>query len=251
MMINLLEQERIDDLHINGYQIIQNNEDFCFGIDAVLLSDFVKAKKGAKVIDLGTGTGIIPILLSAKTKAEHIYGLEIQEKSVNMARRSVQLNHLEDKIEILAGDIKEAATLMGAASFDVVVSNPPYMIASHGLNSAKESKNIARHEVLCCLEDVVSQGSKLLKEGGTFFMVHKPFRLAEIIDCMIKYHLEPKRLRMVHSYVNKEPSMVLIEGRKGSASYLHIEPPLIVYSEPGQYSDEIYQIYGYEKEGMK
>ena len=241
----LKDRERIDDLQRNGYRIIQDPGRFCFGMDAVLLSGFVTVRPGAKVIDLGTGTGIIPILLEAKTEASHLIGLEIQEESADMAMRSVKLNHLEDKISIVTGDIKEADQLFEAASFDVVTSNPPYMIGQHGLTNDSDAKSIARHEVLCTLEDVVSQAARLLKTGGSFFMVHRPFRLAEIMITLSKYKLEPKRMQLVYPYVDKEPNMVLIQAVRGGKPRMTVEKPLIVYKEPGVYTDEIYDVYGY------
>ena len=243
--ISLKEKERLDDLQRNGYQIIQNPEKFCFGMDAVLLSGFAKVKPGGTVLDLGTGTGIIPILLEAKTEASHLIGLEIQEESADMARRSVKLNDLSAKIDIVTGDIKEADKLFASASFDVITSNPPYMIDEHGLQNPDAPKAIARHEVLCTLEDVVGQAAKLLKPGGHFFMVHRPFRLAEIINVMIQYKLEPKRMQLVYPFVDKEPNMVLIEGVRGGKSRMTVEKPLIIYKEPGVYMPEIYDIYGY------
>lgn len=245
MTIELKEKERIDDLQRNGYQIIQNPEKFCFGMDAVLLSSFARVKPGAKVLDMGTGTGIIPILLEAKTKAGHLTGLEIQEESADMARRSVLLNHLEEKIDIITGDIKEAGSIFQAASFDVVTCNPPYMIGQHGITNPDAPKAIARHEVLCTLEDVVRNAAILLKPGGNFFMVHRPFRLAEIIMMMTKYKLEPKRMQLVYPYVDKEPNMVLIEGCRGGKPRMTVEKPLIVYKAPNEYTDEIYEVYGY------
>ena len=172
------ENERIDDLERNGYHIIQDPDRFCFGMDAVLLSGFARVKDGATVLDLGTGTGIIPILLEAKTGAAHLTGLKIQADSADMARRSVCLNGLEKKIDIVTGDIKEAGERFKAASFDVITCNPPYMIGQHGLKNPEDAKAIARHEILCTLEDVVAQTARLLKPGGSFFMVHRPFRLA-------------------------------------------------------------------------
>ena len=180
MNIPLKENERLDDLQ-NGYHIIQNTRDFCYGIDAVLLSDFARVKKGEQALDLGTGTGIIPILLKAKTQGEHFTGLEIQEQSAEMAGRSVAYNHLEDAITIRTGDIKEAAAIFGRASFSVVTCNPPYMHGNHGLTNPHLPKAIARHEVLCTLEDVISQTAQVLKPRGRFYMVHRPFRLAEIM----------------------------------------------------------------------
>lgn len=235
--------ERLDDLQIKGYKIIQDPKRFCFGMDAVLLSGFVRAKKGSRILDLGTGTGIIPILLAAKTEAESIVGLEIQEASVEMADRSVQMNQLETRVQIMQGDIKEAAELFSAASFDVITSNPPYMTSQHGLENPYEPKNIARHEVLCNLEDVVKAAAYLVKPGGSFFLIHKPFRLAEIFSVMIQYKLEPKRMRLVHPYVEKEPNMVMIEAVRGGRSRITVEPPLIVYQEQGVYTDEIHRIY--------
>lgn len=242
---SLLPGERIDELQRNGYRIIQNKEGFCFGMDAVLLSGFAQVKEGECAIDLGTGTGIIPILLEAKTDGKHFTGLEIQETSADMARRSVALNNLSEKISIVEGDIKEAGSIFGKASFDVVTSNPPYMTGSHGLVNPGLPKAIARHEILCTLEDVIGQAAGLLREGGRFYMVHRPFRLAEIMTVMIKYRLEPKRMRLVYPFVDKEPNMVLIEGLKGGRSRITVEKPLIVYKEPGVYTDEIYDVYGY------
>ena len=241
----LKEHERIDDLQRNGYKIIQDPCRFCFGMDAVLLSGFARADKGDHVIDLGTGTGIIPILMEAKTEASHLIGLEIQEESADMARRSVALNDLESKIDIVTGDIKQAVELFGKSTMDVVTSNPPYMIGQHGLKNPDSEKAIARHEVLCTLEDVVKAAAALLKPGGNFFMVHRPFRLAEIMTCLSNYKLEPKRMRLVYPFVDKEPNMVLIEANRGGRSRLTVEKPLIVYKEQGVYTDEIYEVYGY------
>lgn len=243
MTIKLKETERLDDLGRNNYKLIQDPARFCFGMDAVLLTGFARIKPGETVLDLGTGTGIIPILLEAKTEASHLTGLEIQPESADMAMRSVAYNGLSDKISIVTGDIKEAGNLFGAASFDVVTCNPPYMIGQHGLASASEAKMIARHEVLCTFEDVAAQAAKVLKPGGNFFLVHRPFRLVEIFTTLTKYHLEPKRMRLVHPYVDKEPNMVLIEASRGGKSRITVEKPLIVYKEPGVYTDEIYDIY--------
>lgn len=245
MTIDLLPNERLDELHRNGYKIIQNPARFCFGMDAVLLSGFASALEGEKVLDLGTGTGIIPILMAAKTPADHLTGLEIQEESADMARRSVAYNDLEDRIDIVTGDIKDASRLFGASSFDVITTNPPYMIADHGLVNPDEAKALARHEIKCTLEDVISQSAKVLRPGGHFFMVHRPFRLSEIFTLMTTYKLEPKRMRMVYPYVDAEPNMVLIEGVRGGKPRLSVEKPLIVYKERGKYTDEIYDIYGY------
>lgn len=245
MQSSLKDGERFDELNRNGYQIIQDPNRFCFGMDAVLLSGFAKVRKGETALDLGTGTGIIPILLEAKTQGLHFTGLEIQPESADMARRSVVHNHLQEKIDIVAGDIKDASTIFGASSFDVVTTNPPYMIGAHGLQNPDAAKAIARHEVLCTLEDVVRESAKILKPGGHFFMVHRPFRLSEIFVCMVKYGIEPKRMQLVYPYVDKEPNMVLLEGMRGGKPRMTVEKPLIIYKEPGVYMEEIYDIYGY------
>ena len=244
-MSNLLPGERIDELQRNGYRIIQNPERFCFGMDAVLLSGFARAKKQERCLDLGCGNGIIPILMEAKTEGKHFTGLEIQPESADMARRSVALNGLQDRIDIVEGDIKDASKIFGASSFRVVTTNPPYMTAQHGLTNLYEAKTIARHEVLCNLEDIIRESARLLMPGGRFYMVHRPFRLAEIISLMVQYRMEPKRMRLVYPYVDREPNMVLIEGLRGGKSRMTVEKPLIVYKEPGKYTDEIYDVYGY------
>ena len=243
--IDLKPGERLDDLQRNGYRIIQDPDKFCFGMDAVLLSGFASAPDGGRVLDLGTGTGIIPILMAAKTGAKELVGLEIQPESAEMANRSVILNDLEEKVKIVEGDIKEAGELFEAASFDVVTSNPPYMIGGHGLQNPDGPKAIARHEVLCDLEDVVKAAARCLKPGGKFYMVHRPFRLAEIMVVMSRYKLEPKRMRLVYPFIDKEPSMVLIEGARGGKSRITVEPPLIIYESQHKYTKEIYDIYGF------
>ncbi len=245
LTIELLPDERIDELNRNGYKIIQNSKKFCFGMDAVLLSGFSKVNESETTLDLGTGTGIIPILLEAKTRGKHFTGLEIQSESADMAARSVLLNNLQDKIKIIEGDIKEASNIFGASVFDVVTTNPPYMNNASGLKNPDLPKAIARHEIKCTLEDVIKQASKVLKVNGRFYMVHRPFRLVEIFMTLTKYNLEPKRMKLVHPFVDKDPNMVLIEAIKGGKSMIKIESPLIVYKEKGIYTDEIYDIYGY------
>ena len=239
------EDERIDDLQRNGYRIIQKKKGFCFGMDAVLLSGFAQVKDGEVAVDLGTGTGIIPILLEAKTKGKHFTGLEIQKEVAEMAERSVRLNHLEDRVDIVRGDIKEASRLFGKASFDVVTSNPPYMNDNHGLKNPDLPKAIARHEVFCTLDDVCREASLLLRSGGRFYMVHRPHRLAEIITALKTYRLEPKRMKLVHPFADKDANMVLIEAVRGGRSMIKVEAPVIVYQKPGVYTQEIYDIYGY------
>lgn len=246
MQNNILHPgERFDDLNRNGYSIIQNPQKFCFGMDAVLLSGFCEVKEKERVLDLGTGTGIIPILLEAKTKGKEFIGLEIQEESADMARRSVSYNHLEERVSIVTGDIKEASKIFGGSSFDVITTNPPYMMGQHGLKNASEAKTIARHEVLCTLDDIMRESAKLLKPKGRFYMVHRPFRLAEIMVTMKKYNIEPKRMQLVYPFVDKEPNMVLIEGLRDGNPRMTVEKPLIVYKEQNIYTDEIISIYGY------
>lgn len=245
MSFSLREGERLDDLQRNQLKLIQNPAKFCFGMDAVLLSGFAGVKKGGSCLDLGTGTGIIPILLSVKTEGKEFVGLEIQEESADMACRSVEGNGLEDRVRIVTGDIKEASRLFGAASFDVVTSNPPYMIREHGLKNSDTPRTIARHEVLCSFTDVAREAAAVLRPGGHFYLVHRPFRLAEIIRTLSEYRLEAKRMRMVYPYVEKEPNMVLLEAVRGGRPHMTVDPPLIVYEAPGVYTREIYDVYGY------
>ncbi len=240
----LKSEERLDDLQVNGYEIIQHPGKFCFGMDAVLLSNFAKVKKTERALDLGTGTGIIPILLTAKTEGLSFTALEIQEESADMARRSVLHNHLEEKIEIVTGDIKEADKIFGPVSFDVITVNPPYMIGQHGIANTSDAMTIARHETLCSLDDILRVSARMLTFKGRFYMVHRPFRLAEILSKMVAAGIEPKRMRMVHPFIDKEPNMVLIEGMRGGNSRMTIEPPLVVYKEVGVYNDELLSEYG-------
>ena len=244
MTTNLKAGERLDDLQIKGYEIIQSPGRFCFGMDAVLLSSFAKVKRGEMALDLGTGTGILPILTEAKNEGERYIGLEIQEESADMARRSVLHNHLENKIEIVTGDIKEASTIFGAASVHVITTNPPYMIGEHGLKNENEALYIARHEALCTLDDILRESARILKPKGRFYMVHRPFRLPEILAKMAKYGIEPKRMRLVYPHVDKEPNMVLVEGMRGAKPRMQVEPPLIVYNKDGSYTEELLKMYG-------
>lgn len=243
--IELRPEERVDELQRNGYKIIQDPARFCFGMDAVLLSGFAMVKEGETALDLGTGTGIIPLLLEAKTKGKHFYGLEIQEESADMAKRSVQMNGLTEKIDIRVGDIREASKLFNPGSMDVVTCNPPYMIKQHGLKNETDAKCIARHEILCELDDVIRETAQLLKPNGRCYFVHRPFRLVEILSKMSQAKIEPKRMRLVYPFVDREPNMVLIEGVRGGKSRITVEKPLIIYEKPKQYTSEIYEIYGY------
>ena len=265
MDTELRENERIDDLERNGYCIIQNKSRFCFGMDAVLLSGFTcenQQRAGVRNLmaaDLGTGTGIIPLLLhgrmcpdntlqEGKPECERkpwIFGIEIQQDMAQMASRSVLLNRLEKEIEIICADLKEASKILGKSCFDIVTSNPPYMRSGKGLANPDDSKAISRHEVMCTFDDVAREAGALLKEGGRFCLVHRPERLAELIKTLGKYRLEPKRIRFVHSFADSEATMVLIESRKGAGQFMKVEKPLVIYKEKGVYTDEIINIYGY------
>ena len=194
-------------------------------------------------MDLCTGTGILPILLSAKTKADHIDALEVQKESVEMARRSIILNELSNRITIYEGDVKTASDQFGKNYYDAVTVNPPYMNQGHGLKNPNMPMAIARHEILCTLEDVIRESANLLKPKGRFYMVHRPFRLAEIFAIMNSYRLEPKRMQLVYPFADKEPNMVLIEGVKDGNPMLKITPPLIVYRPDGTYTDELLALY--------
>ena len=239
----LKENERLDELHRNNYVIIQDPKRFCFGIDAVLLSDFAKAKDGDIVFDIGTGTGIIPILMSAKTNAKKYFAIDIQKESVDMAKRSVEINNLSNKIEIFHLDVKNVFEKFEKSSINVVTSNPPYMNIGGGIINEYDAKAIARHEIYCNLDDIVKTASMLLKPKGKFYMVHRPNRLCDIICTLRKYKLEPKTIRFVQPYEDREPNMLLIESIKNGGSLLKVLPNLIIYNKNRQYTDEINKIY--------
>ena len=242
--MKLKKNERIDDLEFEDLKIIQNIDGFCFGIDSVLISDFAKnIRKNSVVVDLGTGTGIISILLSKKTLAKKIYGVEIQKEVCEMAKRSVLLNNLQDKIEIINEDIKEISEKLGIQMCDAVVTNPPYKKYGTGLLNEKESKIISRHEKECTLEDVIKQSFKILKDKGSFYMVHRPDRLVDIIFLMRKYKIEPKELRIVYSTMTSKAVLILIKGIKNAGEELKLINPLYIYNEDGTYTDEILRIY--------
>ncbi len=242
----LKENERIDDLKCKGLKIIQNPKGFCFGIDAVLLGNFCEIKKEAKVVDLGTGTGIMPILIAGKSSAKKVYAVEIQEKVADMAKRSVLLNKLEKRIEIINEDLKNIEGVIGVNSIDVVVSNPPYMNPSGGLKNPEDLKAISRHEIKCTLEDVIKTAGRLLKHNGHFYLVHRPHRLVDIMCLCRKYKLEPKKLRFVHPSKNKKPNLLLLKCIKAARPELKLLDPLYVYKEDGSYTDDIHNIYGKE-----
>ncbi|MBS3995133.1 MAG: tRNA1(Val) (adenine(37)-N6)-methyltransferase [Alkaliphilus sp.] len=247
----VMEHERIDDLQCKGLRLIQDPKGFCFGIDAVLLSNFCEIKRNWKVIDLGTGTGIIPVLLAGKTDAQEIIGVEIQKEVAQMAARSVQLNHLEHRVKIIHEDLNNILNHSEAHSFDAVTANPPYMNEGGGLLNPESMKAIARHEVKCTLEDIIRISSKLLKDRGHFYMVHRPHRLVDIMCLCRQYKLEPKKLRFVHPNKNKRPNILLIQCVKYGGTELKFMDPLFVYNEDGSYTDEIDQIYGRDLEEVR
>lgn len=244
MDIELKENERIDDLEFKGLKIIQNEKGFCFGMDSVLLSDFAKnMKNNSTVLDLGTGTGIIPILLCGKTNLRKVVGIEIQQDVANMAKRSSQLNNLQDRFEVVNTNIIDLKNIYEKQSFDVIVTNPPYKKENTGITNENEAKLISRHEITADLEDFISISKDLLKDKGEFYMVHRPERLVDILSLMRKYKLEPKILKFVSPNKNKEPNLILIKGIKNANSFLKVEKTLYVYNEDGKYTNEILKIY--------
>jgi len=246
MEIKLKDNERIEDLQCKGLKIIQNKKWFCFGMDAVLLTNYCDIRNNSKIVDLGTGTGIIPILLSGKRNYSKAYGIEIQPEVAEMAERRVKLNSLQEKIEILNIDLKDTLKYLDAGSFDAVISNPPYKLNNSGIINPEDKKAISRHEIKCTLEDVISTASHLLKQYGRFYMVHRPDRLADIICLLRKYRLEPKQIRFVHPKVKAKPNMVLIRASKNGNPELKFDPPLYIYDDEGNYTEDVHEIYGLE-----
>ena len=244
MNIKLNENEVIDDLELNNLKIIQNKKGFCFGIDSILLSDFAKElKKNAKVLDLGTGTGIISILLCEKTNLKEIIGIEIQKDVYEMAKRSIKLNGLENKFKIINENILNLNNIFEKNSIDVIVTNPPYKKENTGIINDNQKKLISRHEVTANLEDFIKISKDLLKDKGEFYMVHRPERLVDILSLMRKYKIEPKVLRMVYSTENKPPKLILIKGVKNAKEFLKVEKNLYIYDNKGNYTEEIKRIY--------
>lgn len=242
--MELLENERIDDLEFKNLKIIQNTKGFCFGIDSVLLSDFAKGiKKNSTVVDIGTGTGIISILLSAKTDVRKIYGVEIQEEVANMAKRSVSLNNLDDKIEIINTNIKDIFNFLEPNKIEAIVTNPPYIKLNTGAQNEESKKLISRHEVECTLEDIIQISYKLLKSNGEFYMVHRVERIVDILYYLRMHKLEPKVLRFIQPKEGKAPNLVLIKAVKNAGYQLTLEKTLIIYNNAGEYTDEILEIY--------
>lgn len=242
--MKLKENERIDDLQYKNLKLIQNKDGFCFGVDSVLLSDFAKEiKKNSVVVDIGTGSGIIGLLLCKKTNLKKIYGVEIQKEVAEMAKRSIQLNRLEDKFEIINCDIHDIFEVLPKNSVDSVVTNPPYKKVDTGMKNVDERQMISRHEVKCTLEDVIEKSSGLLKDLGTFYMVHRAERMVDIMCTLRKYRLEPKLVRFVHSKQNEKPNLILVKAVKYANCFLKIDKPLVIYDENGNYTEEINRIY--------
>lgn len=248
MKVDLKDNERIDDLEFKDFKIIQNKDGFCFGIDAVLLSDFAKnIKDNSRVIDLGTGTGIISILLCGKTKLKNVFGVEVQKDVFEMACRSAKLNGLEGKFKVINKNILDLEELFELNSFDVVVTNPPYKKQNTGICNDDEKKLISRHEVLADLSDFIKVSSRLLKDRGELYMIHRPERLVDIFSLMRNYKVEPKEIRLVFSDEKKSPKMVLIKAVKNGGECLKFRENLYIYNEDGSYTDEVLKIYGRQK----
>ncbi|MBU3129661.1 tRNA1(Val) (adenine(37)-N6)-methyltransferase [Clostridium tagluense] len=239
----LRNDETLDDLNLKGIQVIQKKDDFRFGVDAVLLANFAKVRKNAKVVDLCSGTGIIPFILAGKTYASDLIGVELQEEFVEMANRSIKFNKLEDKMKFICGDLKNIKFIKSIPKVDIVTVNPPYKLQNSGLINLNDKNAIARHEICCTLEDVIIAIRILLKDSGRVYMVHRPDRLVDILCTMRKHRIEPKRIRMVHPSVNKAPNIVLIEGQRDGGTFLKWETPLYVHSEDGGYTQEIIDMY--------
>ena len=236
--------ETLDDLQLKDICIIQKREGFRFGIDAVLLANFANVKKKHKVMDLCTGTGIVPFIIKGKKEPEKIVGLEIQNEFVEMANRSIKINGFNDTMEFLHGDLKDKELLKSVGRFDVVTVNPPYKLEKSGIVNPNEKYAIARHEVMCNLDNVIEACRIVLKDNGRLYMVHRPERLADIFCIMRKYKIEPKRVQMVHPNTKKPANILLVEGQRDGGAYLKWEPPIYVYNDDGSFSKEINEIYG-------
>lgn len=240
------DDETLDDLQLKGIHLIQKKDAFRFGVDAVLLANFANVRKGNEVIDLCTGTGIIPFIIAGKTEAKRVTGIEIQREMVEMANRSTKLNRLEDRVTFIEEDLKNLRVLKSIPKAEIITVNPPYKLNQSGILNPNDKTAIARHEILCNLEDVIIASRILLKDNGRLYMVHRPERLADILCLMRKHKIEPKRIRMVHPNTKKAPNIVLVEGQRDGGQFLKWEPPLYVYNDEGGYSNEINRIYGRE-----
>lgn len=250
MKLDLLENdETLDDLQLNGIYIIQKKKAFRFGVDAVLLANFAKVKPGMSVVDLCSGTGIIPFIIAGKTKASHITGIEIQKDMANMAARSIIFNNMEQRLEFINKDLLDLKFLKKLSKVDIVTVNPPYKLKNSGIINKDDKNAIARHEICCTLEDVIKAAKALLKDNGRLYMIHRPDRLVDIMCTMRKYNIEPKLMRMVHPSINKAPNMILIEGQNNGGRFLKWDKPLYVHDEFGGYTEEIDKIYGRDGRG--
>lgn len=238
------EDETLDDLQLDGIHIIQKKEGFRFGVDAVLLANFANVKSKHNVIDLCTGTGIVPLIIKGKKKPKSVIGVEIQNEFVEMANRTKKINGFGDDINFIEGDLKSEALIKSLEKADVITVNPPYKLQNAGIVNPTDKLSIARHEIMCTLEDVIKTSRKLLKDNGRLYMIHRPERLADIFCLMRKYKIEPKRVRMIHPNSKKAPNIVLVEGQRDGGAFLKWEPALYVYDDKGNYSKEINEIYG-------
>lgn len=244
------DDETLDDLQLKGIHIIQKKEGFRFGVDAVLLANFAKVKRNGTVIDLCSGTGIIPFIIKGKSQCGLVRGVEIQSEFAEMANRSSEYNRFQEEVKFIGGDLKDKKLLKELGRVDVVTVNPPYKLNNAGILNEKDRSTIARHEVCCKLEDVISAARDLLKDNGRFFMVHRPERLVDILSLMRKYKIEPKRLRFVHPKPGKAPNIVLVEGQRDGGAFLKIEDPLYVHLEDNSYSKEIQEMYNSQSLGV-
>ncbi|NFE88135.1 tRNA1(Val) (adenine(37)-N6)-methyltransferase [Clostridium botulinum] len=240
------EDETLDDLQLKGIHVIQKNQAFRFGIDAVLLANFPTIKNGAKVVDLCSGTGIISFILAGKTNASNIIGIEIQKEIADMAKRSIKYNNLQEKVRFIEGDLKNLKLLKDIEKVDVVTVNPPYKTQGTGIININDKNAISRHEICCTLDDVVKAAKVLLKDKGKLYMIHRPDRIVDIMNVMRKYYIEPKLIRTIHPAVDKPPSMILIEGQKNGGKFLKWDRPLYIYNENNKYTNEVKRIYGME-----
>lgn len=240
----LKEDETLDDLQIRGIHVIQKKDSFRFGVDAVLLANYAVIKRSYRVIDLCSGTGIVPFIIAGKTEASSIVGVEIQEELVDMANRTIEYNGFKDRISFVQGDLKDLKLMKSIEKADVVTVNPPYKLCNSGIINKADNKAISRHEICCNIEDVIVAARMLLKDNGRLFMVHRPERIADILCAMRKHKIEPKAIKLVHPSAKKAPNIVLIEGQRDGGKYLKWDNPLYVHNEDGSYTDEINKIYG-------
>lgn len=237
----IADDEDLSDLTLKGYRLLQKKNGFRFSLDAVLLAHFAQGKNKAKIIDLGCGSGVLPILLYAYNNTLTLTAVEIQEKYADLARRNMLLNSVP--CEVIHADLRTLPKEFGA-QFDSVVSNPPFYPLHTGKLNSSEEINIARHEICCTLEDLILSAKRLLKPRGSLYLIYRPERLDELLALSQKYSLKPSRLRFIHPKATSAANLVLLEAVKGGRNSLKILPPLIVYQSDGTYSPEIMQIYG-------